>query len=111
MRKWKNTRRTKVDQKSKTLAIKEKITSSTQGEDIKIRTKATQTKQQSNQRNRNKRISKVSIIIRIKDQKKKGGEIKSLMAEEVIISLGLYRPRSRIKENTRIIIRIQITMR
>ena len=111
MRKWKNTRRTKVDQKSKTLAIKEKITSSTQGEDIKIRTKATQTKQQSNQRNRNKRISKVSIIIRIKDQKKKGGEIKSLMAEEVIISLGLYRPRSRIKENTRIITQIQITMR
>jgi len=112
MRKWKNTRRTKVDQKSKTLAIKEKITSSTQGEDIKIRTKATQTKQQSNQRNRNKRISKVSIIIRIKDQKKKkGGEIKSLMAEEVIISLGLYRPRSRIKENTRIIIQIQIIMR
>ena len=111
MRKWKNTRRTKVDQKSKTLAIKEKITSSTQGEDIKIRTKATQTKQQSNQRNRNKRISKVSIIIRIKDQKKKGGEIKLLMAEEVIISLGLYRPRSRIKENTRIIIQIQIIMR
>ena len=111
MRKWKNTRRTKVDQKSKTLAIKEKITSSTQGEDIKIRTKATQTKQQSNQRNRNKRISKVSITIRIKDQKKKGGEIKSLMAEEVIISLGLYRPRSRIKENTRIIIQIQIIMR
>ena len=111
MRKWKNTRRTKVDQKSKTLAIKEKITSSTQGEDIKIRTKATQTKQQSNQRNRNKRISKVSIIIRIKDQKKKGGEIKSLMAEEVIISLGLYRPRSRIEENTRIITQIQITMR
>ena len=111
MRKWKNTRRTKVDQKSKTLAIKEKITSSTQGEDIKIRTKATQTKQQSNQRNRNKRISKVSITIRIKDQKKKGEEIKLLMAEEVIISLGLYRPRSRIKENTRIIIQIQITMR
>ena len=111
MRKWKNTRRTKVDQKSKTLAIKEKITSSTQGEDIKIRTKATQTKQQSNQRIRNKRISKVSIIIRIKDQKKKGGEIKSLMAEEVIISLGLYRPRSRIEENTRIITQIQITMR
>ena len=74
MRKWKNTRRTKVDQKSKTLVIKEKITSSTQGEDIKMRTKATQTKQQSNQRNRNKRISKVSIIIRvgIKDNKKKG---------------------------------------
>ena len=74
MKKWKNTRRTKIDQKSKTLAIKEKITSSTQGEDIKIRTKATQTKQQSNQRNRNKRISKVSIIIRvgIKDNKKKG---------------------------------------
>ena len=73
MRKWKNTRRTKVDQKSKTLAIKEKITSSTQGEDIKMRTKATQTKQQSNQRNKNKRISKVSIIIRvgIKDNKKK----------------------------------------
>ena len=71
MRKWKNTRRTKVDQKSKTLAIKEKITSSTQGEDIKIRTKATQTKQQSNQRNRNKRINKVSITIRIKDQKKR----------------------------------------
>ena len=112
MRKWKNTRRTKVDQKSKTLAIKEKITSSTQGEDIKIRTKATQTKQQSNQRNRNKRISKVSITIRIKDQKKKrGGEIKLLMAEEVIISLGLHRPRSRIKENTRIIIQIQIIMR
>ena len=110
MRKWKNTRRTKVDQKSKTLAIKEKITSSTQGEDIKMRTKATQTKQQSNQRNRNKRISKVSIIIRIKIKKKRG-EIKSLMAEKVIISLGLYRPRSRIKENTRIIIQIQIIMR
>ena len=44
MRKWKNTRRTKVDQKSKTLAIKEKITSSTQGKDIKIRT----TEEQSN---------------------------------------------------------------
>ena len=74
MRKWKNTRRTKVDQKSKTLVIKKKITSSTQGEDIKMRTKATQTKQQSNQRNRNKRISKVSIIMRagIKDNKKKG---------------------------------------
>ena len=71
MRKWKNTRRTKVDQKSKTLVIKEKITSSTQGEDIKMRTKATQTKQQSNQRNRNKRISKVSIIIRIKKKEEK----------------------------------------
>ena len=33
------------------------------------------------------------------------------MAEKVIISLGLYRPRSRIKENTRIIIQIQIIMR
>ena len=104
MRKWKNTRRTKVDQKSKTLVIKEKITSSTQGEDIKMRTKATQTKQQSNQRNKNKRISKVSIIIRIKvnDNKKKEENqkhtrntkvnkiTKALVTEKATIILGLY---------------------
>ena len=75
MRNWKHTEKTNVDKKSKILEIRRAIVSSTQHEDIKTRTKATQTKQQSNQRSKNKRINQVSIIIgaRIKDNKRKKG--------------------------------------